>query len=777
MGLRKGATFHTPPSSPLSSTSDAFVPPTLSRAQSNLDDVVDAHVRRAALVIGSVDKTLSLEGLPSNRPTRAAWRDESIPVPRGFLAQPPTVDPAMAAKEHQPAPERRSMRLRQRRSSNNHESDSGLGTSLASTVEKHAASSATVGPSSKKASAITRSAATVQNLPGLTQKAINRISEHILRPLLAKSELRDFRPILVDVPSRIAEKEIVCLRDLEKTLIFMAPVSSQTPDDLAWARAYKTMMKERAKTADLYLDFCLSSIRCIQATVEYLPERDQTRTTDRPYTNGYFIDLVEQIRQYADQLRAAKDAESDEVDIMDLDRYVSPADVFGPPPADILPSTDEVKLIGGIAENGQPAQLVRIRKDGKAISMATGLPVDIDEDVKGPIQLKRSLSQQAEDEEEIMRSMARRKKNATPEELAPKRCNHPGCDKEFKRPCDLTKHEKTHSRPWKCPFTTCKYHDYGWPTEKEMDRHINDKHSSAPPMYECQFQPCPYKSKRESNCKQHMEKAHGWTYVRTKTNGKTTTKKSVSDPSSAQPTPQLGNMPTPSSNASIATPPGETVSHFMPFNGAGRMSSSSNAVLDFPAYPTNEEFAENFLATGNMLMEDINLDLPLLDQSTPSNSSSYGPYSTYQDGVDFTINDDIYGAHAQIPAHIAQQAWQDNKLMAQLQQNYMAQMPAQLPMQMPQQPMHISPIGEGNAMLFTPNSMAEVDEGFEDLPANGVGGDFQLFSNTGLSKDHQFDSLFGEVPSTGLGFSQNPSQDLFAADGMDWNMDFSTYQQ
>lgn len=741
MGLRKGATFHTPPSSPQSSTTDTFVPPTLSRAQSNLDDVVDAHVRRAALVIGSIDKTLSLEGVPSNRPTRAAWRDDSLPVPRGFL-EPPTVDPAMAAKE--PQPERRSMRLRQRRSSqNNHESDSGLGTSLASTVEKHAATS-TAGPASKKASAITRSAAasaaTIQNLPGMSSRAVNRISEHILRPLLAKSELRDFRPIILDVPARISEKEIVCLRDLEKTLIFMAP--------------------ERAKTADLYLDFCLTSIRCIQATVDYLPERDQTRTTDRPYTNGYFIDLVEQIRQYADQLRAAKDAESDEAERMDLDRH------------------DEVKLIGGIAENGQPAQLVRIRKDGKAISMATGLPVDIDEDVKGPIQLKRSLSQQAEDEEEIMRSMARRKKNATPEELAPKKCNHPGCDKEFKRPCDLTKHEKTHSRPWKCPFTTCKYHDYGWPTEKEMDRHINDKHSSAPPMYECQFQPCPYKSKRESNCKQHMEKAHGWTYVRTKTNGKAT-KKSVSDPSSAQPTPQLGNMPTPSSNASIATPPGETVSHFMPYNGASR--SSGNTMLDFPAYPTNEEFAENFLTANNLMMEDINLDLPLLDQSTPSNSSSYGPYSTYQDGIDFTINDDIYGAHAQIPAHISHQAWQDNKLLAQMQQNYLAQMPAQLPMQMQQQqhqqPLHISPIGEGNAMLFTPNSMAEVDEGFEDLPANGVGADFQLFSSTGLTKDHQFDSLFGEVPSTGLGFSQHASQDLFAADGMEWNMDFSTYQQ
>ncbi|KAH8161316.1 hypothetical protein CIB48_g6929 [Xylaria polymorpha] len=113
-------------------------------------------------------------------------------------------------------------------------------------------------------------------------------------------------------------------------------------------------------------------------------------------------------------------------------------------------------------------------------------------------------------EEEIMPSMARRKKNVTPEELAPNKCTHPGCNKVFKRPGDLTIHEKTHSRPWKCPISTCKFHEYGWPTEKELARHVNGKHSAMPAMYECEYKPCPYKSRRESNCKQHMEKAHGW---------------------------------------------------------------------------------------------------------------------------------------------------------------------------------------------------------------------------------------------------------------------------
>ena len=94
------------------------------------------------------------------------------------------------------------------------------------------------------------------------------------------------------------------------------------------------------------------------------------------------------------------------------------------------------------------------------------------------------------------------------------------CHKKFRRPCDLTKHEKSHSRPWKCHEEKCKYHDLGWPTEKERDRHVADKHSSEPTQFKCLYPPCTYASKRESNCKQHMEKAHGWEYVRSKSNGR-----------------------------------------------------------------------------------------------------------------------------------------------------------------------------------------------------------------------------------------------------------------
>ena len=175
---------------------------------------------------------------------------------------------------------------------------------------------------------------------------------------------------------------------------------------------------------------------------------------------------------------------------------------------------ESVSLLGGVSHNGKPAELVR-HKDGKTISIATDQVLS-PEDVASA-SMKRPMSDAFAEyhEDEVLRSMARNKKNAKPEIHE---CSL--CDKEFKRPCDLTKHLKTHERPWKCPDDKCKYHEHGWPTEKERDRHVNDKHSNAPSLYRCLFAPCPYTSKRESNCKQHMEKAHGWDYIRSKNNGK-----------------------------------------------------------------------------------------------------------------------------------------------------------------------------------------------------------------------------------------------------------------
>ncbi|KAK5652584.1 hypothetical protein OQA88_10345 [Cercophora sp. LCS_1] len=731
--LRKGSTFHSP-TTPPSSPETTFSPPALPRrSHTNLDDVIDAHVRRAALICGNIDKTLSAsKEEPVSPSTRDSLRDNSLPIPRGVLGH--TLDTVMGKE---PEVERRVLRPRTRRPSRYHDSDSGLGTSIATTTEKLAAKK----EKTVKTTAVTRSAAarsaTTETASGLSTRATNRIYEHTLKPLLAKPSFKDFHPLVLECPKKIQNKEIVCLRDIEKTLLLVAPVSELAIDKGVKGDAYRALLKERTKAAGLYLDFCLTTIRCIQATVEYLSDREQTRPRDLPYTSGYFIDLVDQIRQYAQQLADAKNG--DKTDEMDID------------------PTDEIKLHGGIHINGRPAELVRVKKNGKAISMATGKPIEaIEEEAEGAVRIKRSASEELEDEEEIMRSMARRKKNASPEELAPKKCREPGCNKEFKRPCDLTKHEKTHSRPWKCPVPTCKYHEYGWPTEKEMDRHHNDKHSAAPPMFECQFKPCPYKSKRESNCKQHMEKAHGWTYVRTKTNGK----KGGSTPSiannSIHPTPQPHNLPTPPSDSSlgVTTPPGD---------------------WDYPSYDRTIEFpvlqANDFV---NTYAPQLNIDFSPIDSGSPSTDSGMDHTSAYND-LGSNMFDDIYSANVQLPTPIHTSIY--NKDLA----HFAAMTAAEL---CQPQPAHFSPIGQQNTMLYTPTSMND-DEGFEEqadfsaLSHGNNGADFILFPGAGVSKPMFNESLFAtDIPSLAAGFSQPSSQDILAQFNVDWTAhDMNPYLQ
>lgn len=164
-------------------------------------------------------------------------------------------------------------------------------------------------------------------------------------------------------------------------------------------------------------------------------------------------------------------------------------------------------------------ELIR-EKDGKIYSSAEGVDSPF-------LSAKRPLSPIIDDEG-VRRSMGRRRKSDKAGDIV-RFCRD--CNKTFSRPCDLTKHEKTHSRPWKCTESSCRYFVDGWPTEKERDRHVNDKHCPNPTMFKCQFSPCTYSSKRDSNCKQHMEKAHNYYYPRargTRTNATSKSKRAVS---------------------------------------------------------------------------------------------------------------------------------------------------------------------------------------------------------------------------------------------------------
>lgn len=328
----------------------------------------------------------------------------------------------------------------------------------------------------------------------LSNFARQKFDENILQPILRESRFKSFHPLVATLGSR-TNKTIKCLRDLEQSLIF---------EPLRFAISHTH-----------YRSFGEFSIQLVLDTFHHLSESEQRRASDRPYDNGYFLDLVQQVGRLAAQVGAARRARSGQInegpDVDEMD--------YSP--------DDEVTLEGGLGQTGRPAELVRW-KNGEGISLRTN------ERYEAQPVIKRQRSNASLDDD-AERSMARRKKNAEPRAVELK-CSDRSCEKIFNRKCDLAKHEKTHSRPFKCPELTCKYHEQGLPTEKERDRHINDKHSANPRYFHCQY--CPFKTKRDSNCKQHMEKKHGWAYERVKGNAK-----SMKTPHQ---TPQTPSLSTPS---------------------------------------------------------------------------------------------------------------------------------------------------------------------------------------------------------------------------------------
>ncbi len=60
---------------------------------------------------------------------------------------------------------------------------------------------------------------------------------------------------MLECPRKIQEKDIVCLRDGEKTLLLLAPVSELVNEEGVRGDTYRTLrLKERTKVAGLYLD-------------------------------------------------------------------------------------------------------------------------------------------------------------------------------------------------------------------------------------------------------------------------------------------------------------------------------------------------------------------------------------------------------------------------------------------------------------------------------------------------------------------------------------------
>lgn len=728
MSLRKSGTF----SSPKSLSNDIcgldnqpFMPRRSPTSTENLEALLvdqGANVRRVTDILNDFDQKIAGHKASVN----ILADPEVLPVP-SFVLDNTTLDrePMDIDSKAAPAP-----------SPHEHASDSGLGSSISGTrygkafpqplklktphaniyIDNAGSRRSSVRGSINTSvdsvhSSVTRSCSALgvsEEKHTLGEYACKQIHETIIKPILAEECLKDFHPLIKDVPRRIGDKSICNLRDLEKTLIFLAPVSG-FPNHCEGAKAYCILrrLQDLATTADAYLRFCESSIRLLHTTVEYLSEPDQRLPSDRPYTNNYFLDLMEQIRRYAAIMAATrqKEAKGEDLDEMDYDRYAYHAKKYIFARTNALFGSDEkIALRGGLSHNGRPVELVR-EKNGKVMPIAEG----IDQAYKVS---KRALSDDEMDSDEVSRSMARRRKSDKPGDVMHV-CRD--CKKEFKRPCDLTKHEKTHSRPWKCTEQKCKYFELGWPTEKERDRHMNDKHSAAPAQYKCLYPPCTYASKRESNCKQHMEKAHGWEYVRSKSNGR---KKTTSTTDRSPATPLTPFMGTPMS-ANMATPvtpfaPSPQVSMMDTFGDFYGFGTPALSVQGFP-----EEFRRDSVTTNG-------------SHFTYSSGRSPNEPSSFEEAIspeDVAINHtDVFNncglgsnfnttfPHQQpTPALSANFDFEPLPFTANNMANSMQ---------------HLSPLAQPNATLFSPQM--QLDEGFGDMDMQTFTRpteDFTLFDN------------------------------------------------
>jgi hypothetical protein len=282
-----------------------------------------------------------------------------------------------------------------------------------------------------------------------------------------------------------------------------------------------------------------------------------------------------------------------------------------------------------------------------------------------------------------------------------------------------------------------------------------------------------------------MEKAHGWTYVRSKNNGKNRDKATATNTNTGLPTPVTTNIRTPSSEGnSMNTPEEEDMD--LSYDGSVFYGNQSDS--NFPEYTDAPEMG------GMFPPQQLHLDYsPVTDYTNPGSASDNSPYTSNtlagQDhfidnfpsnftntGADFNLfgDEDLYSANVQLPTpsrEIFQQAFSGFETSG-------------VPYNADPVP-HISPLGHGNTMLYTPTSLREVDEGFsEDFGSNNcLGNDFQLFpsSTGGTVASSAPSALFGELPSN-VNFNAMTGQEMIdffnhqtavaaGNGGMDWDTD------
>lgn len=357
--LKKSSTFHSPTTPPAQDDDPIVNIPLLPRRSptcpKSLEDAVAAGEKRIQNLIGAVDRSLS--GLETfSNDSQETLRAGDLPVPRFLLGARPN-DPDHMNLDPLPNPaSQRQFKQRPRRK--HHSSDSGIGSTV--TGSEDSASKVNAGMDHRHRSFIVgvtkTDAATANNsdvsihssvreiqsgingttAPSMTpasglqhalsEYACRHIQKHIISPIVAEPSLKNFHPLVRGIPFRVSRKEITCLRDLEKVLLWLAPVSESCHVRYrSLAHFWFSGVQKWSVSKKVFLQFCETTIQCLHTTVEYLNEPDQRRPTDRPYTNGYFLDLTEQVRQYAAMITAsrARQAGGKEMTDDDVAMYVA----------------------------------------------------------------------------------------------------------------------------------------------------------------------------------------------------------------------------------------------------------------------------------------------------------------------------------------------------------------------------------------------------------------------------------------------------------------------
>ena len=322
---------------------------------------------------------------------------------------------------------------------------------------------------------------------------------------------------------------------------------------------------------------------------------------------------------------------------------------------------------------------------------------------------------------------------------------------------------------------------------------MNDKHSSSPSMFKCQFRPCPYESKRESNCKQHMEKAHGWAYVRSKNNGKTTKKprNSKTPPSPQMKTPGSTIFDASSPEFSNASPYASrhSISHSINGSIAASEESAPFSAIETPFMALEDTFgpfnavnwgdASNGLATADPSPYTPSSQRLSWDAGSMSNGTAEPSFETsmapMEDDSLFTENFDWSNMNTDFTSYNIQLVTPatsiDTRSMDAFSRNPSISLEHPSSNELPS----LSPGAQGNLMLYSPFSQNDgsVDEGFEDVvsevgkPSN----DFALFDqpnhslgNTG--NEHMFQDLSTVVPFAWSGRGTDFAQQLGVSDLM-----------